>query len=170
MASIPRHIPTREEVLVATRKSQEAMIAAVRTWSETARTAAPKLMSVYAPLTDALPKIQSVYAPLADKLLKLTSEHMSVADRLPTPEEAVASAYNVAERMLASQRKFAEDMLKATAPLRAGRRTAWQEAATVKEPEAVAEGSAAESTAPGSAAAEGSTAESTAAPQNADAS
>ena len=40
MASIPRHIPTREEVLVATRKSQEAMIAAVRTWSETARTAA----------------------------------------------------------------------------------------------------------------------------------
>src|SRR5271165_787457 len=128
MASIPRHIPTREEVLTATRKSQEAMIAAVRTWSETARTAAPKLTSVYAPLTDKLPrlpsvhapltdklpKIQSVYAPLADKLPKLTSAHMSVADRLPTPEEAVASAYNVAERMLASQRKFAEDVLKAT--------------------------------------------------------
>jgi hypothetical protein len=159
MASIPRHIPTREEVLVATRRSQEAMIAAVRTWSETARTTAPKLTSVYAPLTDKLPRLPSVHAPLTGKLPRLTSARLSVADKLPTPEAAVASAYDVAERVLASQRKFAEEVLKATAPLRAGRWTAWQETVAVKEPEAVAEGSAPESTAAESAAAEDAAAE-----------
>jgi hypothetical protein len=32
-------------------------------------------------------------------------------------KERVASAYNFAEQLLASQRKFAEDLLRATAPL-----------------------------------------------------
>ena len=34
-------IPKQEEFLAATRKSQEAMIAAIRTWFETVRTATP---------------------------------------------------------------------------------------------------------------------------------
>ncbi len=121
-------IPTQEEVLAATRKSQEAMMAAIKTWLETVRTATPKLTSVYAPLTDKLPKLPA---------------SLPFADKLPTPQDAVANAYHLAEQLLASQRKFAEELLKATAPLMPGRgestaevpsRGAWQEAVTDSEP------------------------------------
>ena len=121
-------IPTQEEVLAATRKSQEAMMAAIKTWLETVRTATPKLTSVYAPLTDKLPKLPA---------------SLPFADRLPTPQDAVANAYHLAEQLLASQRRFAEELLKATAPLMPGRsesapeipsRRAWQEAVTDSEP------------------------------------
>ena len=95
-------IPTQDEVLAATRKSREAMIAAVKNWLETVRTATPKAASVYASLTDHLPKLSSVSLPFADKL--------------PTPQDAVANVYNMAEQLLADQRKFAEDMVKALTP------------------------------------------------------
>jgi hypothetical protein len=126
-------IPTQDEVLAATRKSQEAMMAAVKTWLETVRTATPKLASVYAPLTDRLPKL-----PLAS---------MPFADRLPTPTDAVANAYDLAEQLLASQRRFAEELVKATAPLLPGHvgrsaevpsKSAWQEAVADSEPKAAA--------------------------------
>jgi len=39
------------------------------------------------------------------------------SDMLPRPEEFVASAYDFTEQLLASQRKFAEDMVEATKPL-----------------------------------------------------
>jgi hypothetical protein len=112
-------IPTQEEVLAATRKSQEAMMAAIKTWLETVRTAAPKLPS----------KLPQVSLPFADKL--------------PTPQDAVANAYHLAEQLLASQRKFAEELVKATAPLRSGYRdsspevpgrSVWQDAVTDSEP------------------------------------
>jgi hypothetical protein len=122
-------IPTQEELLAATRKSQEAMMAAVKTWLETVRTAPGKLPSMYAPLTDRLTKLPQVSLPFAGKL--------------PTPQVAVANAYHLAEQLLASQRKFAEDLVKATAPLRPGyrqsspevpSRNAWQDAVTDSEP------------------------------------
>ena len=97
----------QEEFLAVIRKSQEAVIAAVTNLAETVRSASPKLASVYAPLTDNLPKPPSVSVPFADKL--------------PGPEEAVANAYSFAERLLASQRQFAEDLLQAAAPLTPGR-------------------------------------------------
>jgi hypothetical protein len=112
-------IPTQEEVLTATRKGQEAMMAAIKTWLETVRTAAPRLPS----------KLPQVSLPFADKL--------------PTPQDAVANAYHLAEQLLASQRKFAEDLVKVTAPLRAGyresspkvpSRSAWQDAVTDSAP------------------------------------
>src|SRR5439155_1430541 len=59
-----------EEFLAATRKSQEAMIRAIKTWVETVRTVTPKLPSAYAPLADRLPKLPSVTVPFADKLPK----------------------------------------------------------------------------------------------------
>ena len=96
-------IPTQEEILAATRKSQEAMIAAIKNWLETVRTVTPKLTSVYAPLTERLPKLPPVSLPFTDKL--------------PTPEEAVGNAYHMAELLLASQRKFTEDLLEAMTPL-----------------------------------------------------
>ena len=89
----------QEEFLAVIRKSQEAVIAAVRNLAETLSTVSPKLASVYAPLTDNLPKLPSVSAPFGDKL--------------PGPEGAVASAYDFGEQLLASQRKFTEDLLKA---------------------------------------------------------
>jgi hypothetical protein len=137
-------IPTQDDVLAATRKSQEAMTAAIKTWLETVRTATPRVASVYAPLTDRLPKLTLVSLPFADKL--------------PTPQDAVANAYDMAEELLASQRKFAEELLKAMTPLIPGRGEAatkgngssepkvpgqrvWQEAVTVSEqkPAAVTE-------------------------------
>ena len=45
---------------------------------------------------------------------------MPGADQLPKPEEVVASAYDFAEQLLASQRRFAEEVLKATSPLLPG--------------------------------------------------
>jgi hypothetical protein len=85
-------IPAQEEFLAVTRKSQEAMITAIKTWVETVRTATPRFMS-----------LPSVTVPLVDKL--------------PTPKDTVANAYDLAELLLASQRKFAEDLLKAMTPL-----------------------------------------------------
>ena len=133
-------IPTQEEFLAATRKSQEAMIAAIKTWFETVRTATPKLTSVYAPLSGRLPRLP-VSLPFAGKL--------------PTPEEAVGNAYHMAEQLLANQRQFAEELLKAMAPLVPGRSEAapegngssepkvpshrvWQEAVKPSEPRPVA--------------------------------
>jgi hypothetical protein len=104
-----------EEFLAATRKSQEAMIRAIRTWVETVKTVTPKLPSVYAPLADRLPKLPSVTVPFADKL--------------PKPEDVVASGYDFAEHLLAIQRKFAEDVLAATEPLiPVNGKRAWQDA------------------------------------------
>ena len=41
---------------------------------------------------------------------------MPLADKLPKPADLVANAYDFAGQLLASQRKFAEDVLDATAP------------------------------------------------------
>ena len=49
---------------------------------------------------------------------------MPFTDKLPKPQELITSAYDFAEQMLASQRKFAEDALKAMAPLTAVRHEA----------------------------------------------
>jgi hypothetical protein len=83
---------TQEDLLATARKGQEIMADAIRTWVETVRTAAPRLSTIYAPLATQLPRAQA----------------------------AVASAYDLAERMLAGQRKFAEDVVKATRPLMPG--------------------------------------------------
>jgi hypothetical protein len=47
----------------------------------------------------------------------LPAVNVPFADKLPTPQDVVASVYDFAEQLLASQRKFAEDVLAATAPL-----------------------------------------------------
>ena len=39
------------------------------------------------------------------------------ADQLPKPEDVVTGAYEFAEKLLASQRQFSEELLKAAAPL-----------------------------------------------------
>jgi hypothetical protein len=82
----------QDELLNAVRKSQETVVEAIKTWSETVQSITPKLPSVPVP----------------------------GADKLPKPEDLVAGAYDFAEQLLASQRKFAEEIVKATAQLMPG--------------------------------------------------
>src|SRR5947207_115184 len=84
MASTPTQ-DLQNEVLITVRKSQESVIDALKTWVETVQSITPKVPAV----------------------------DMPFADKLPKPEEVVASAYDFAEQPLASQRTFAEEVLKA---------------------------------------------------------
>ena len=115
--------PGEEEFLAVIHKSQEAVIAVVRHLAETVRTAGPKLPSVSVPFADKLPGPEGAVASAHD-----FAEHLLASQRKFTedllkakPEGAVASTYDFAEQLLASQRKFTEDLLRATAPLMPGR-------------------------------------------------
>jgi hypothetical protein len=79
----------QDEILKTVRKSQEAVIDAIRAWADTVQSITPKLPAVNVPFSDKLPK----------------------------PEDVVANAYDFAEQLLSNQRKFAEDMVKATVAL-----------------------------------------------------
>jgi hypothetical protein len=91
MASIPTQ-ELQEEFLSTIRKSQDIVLEAIKTWVETVQSVAPKIPAVQVPL----------------------------ADKLPKPEELVVGAYDFAQRLLAGQRRFAEEVLKATSPLLPG--------------------------------------------------
>ena len=91
MASTPTQ-DLQNEVLNTVRKSQETVIEAIKTWVETVQSITPKVPAV----------------------------DMPFAEKLPKPEEVVASAYDFAEQLLAGQRKFAEEVLKATSALTPG--------------------------------------------------
>ena len=82
----------QEDFLNALRKSEETVVEAIKTWVETVQSIAPKVPSVQVP----------------------------GADKLPKPQEVVANVYDFAEQLLATQRKFAEEVVKATASLTPG--------------------------------------------------
>jgi hypothetical protein len=77
----------QDQILDAVRKSQETVVDAIKAWADTVQAITPSLPSAPA-------------VPFADKL--------------PKPGELVANAYDFAEQLLASQRKFAEEVLEAT--------------------------------------------------------
>ena len=89
----------QEEFLKMIRVSQETVVEAVKTWVDNVRAVTPRVSSIRVPL----------------------------ADRLPNPEDVVTSAYDLAEKLLAGQRQFAEELVKATAPLMAGSGSGRQE-------------------------------------------
>jgi hypothetical protein len=91
MANTPTQ-DLQNEVLSTVRKSQESVIDAIKTWVETVQSITPKIPAVDVPF----------------------------AEKLPKPEEIVASAYDFAEQLLASQRRFAVEVLKATGSLMPG--------------------------------------------------
>ena len=91
MASTPTQ-DIQDEFLNTIRKSQETVIDAIKSWVESVQSITPKIPSVQVP----------------------------GADKLPKPEDVVASAYDFAEQLLASQRKFAEEVIKATTSLMPG--------------------------------------------------
>jgi hypothetical protein len=82
----------QEEILKTVRNSQSAVVEAIQTWARTVQSITPALPDVNVPF----------------------------AEKLPKPQELIAGAYDFAEQLLASQRKFAEDVLKATAPMLTG--------------------------------------------------
>ena len=83
----------QSEILDTVRKSQDAMVGAIKRWADTVHSITP-----------------SIPVP-----------NMPYAAKLPKPEELVASAYDFAQQLLASQRSFAEGVLQATKPLTSGK-------------------------------------------------
>jgi hypothetical protein len=86
------------EILKTARKGQDAVVGAVKTWTDTVRSITPPVKDLNLPFADRLP----------------------FANRLPKPEELAGHAYEFAQKLLASQRKFAEDVLRAAAPMLPG--------------------------------------------------
>jgi hypothetical protein len=83
----------QEEILNTVRKSQAAVVDAIQTWASAVQSITPALPDVNVPF----------------------------AEKLPKPQDLIANAYDFAEKLLASQRKFAEDVLTATAPMLASK-------------------------------------------------
>jgi hypothetical protein len=93
------------EIIKTVRRGQEAMvitIGTVKAWADTVRSTAPR--------------------PSGLKLseIKLPDLKLPFADRLPKPGEMAGNAYDLAGKLLASQRKLAENALRATSPLLKG--------------------------------------------------
>jgi hypothetical protein len=91
------------EIVKTVRRGQEVVIEAIKTWTDQVRTITPPMREVNLPFADKLPKREEVLG------------------NLPKPEELLNNAYDLAEKLLAGQRKFAEDVLHAAAPLLPGR-------------------------------------------------
>jgi hypothetical protein len=90
----------QEQVLGIVRKSQEMTLDAIKQVVETVNTAAEKLPTL----------------PFAGKLP--SRPHLPGASALPTPETVVSATFDFVDRLVAEQRKFAGELVKATAPLR----------------------------------------------------
>ena len=73
-------------------KGQEIALDAIKTMVDTVQTITPRIPSVDVPFVGKLPK----------------------------PQDVVASGYDFAEKLLSSQRKFADEVVKAAAPLLPG--------------------------------------------------
>ena len=68
----------------------------------------------------ALDAIKSIVDTVQTITPKIPAVDMPFADRLPKPQDVVASGYDFAEKLLSSQRKFADEVVKAAAPLLPG--------------------------------------------------
>ena len=82
----------QDQFLSVVTKGQEIALEAIKTMVDTIQSVTPKIPSVDIPF----------------------------ADQLPKPQEVVASGYEFAEKLLSSQRKFADEVVKAAAPLLPG--------------------------------------------------
>jgi hypothetical protein len=79
----------QEQFLEAVRANQQAIVDTVSAWSQT--------VQAYAPTAPALPEI----------------------DQLPSPEQIIDNTFDLVEKLVAGQRQFARDLVKAAAPARA---------------------------------------------------
>ena len=83
----------QDQFLSMVRKSQEIALDAIKTMVDSVQAITPKIPAVDLPF----------------------------ADRLPKPHDVVAGGYDFAEKLLSSQRQFADEVVKATAPLLPGK-------------------------------------------------
>ena len=83
----------QEQFLSIVSKSQEIALDAIKTMVDSVQAITPKIPAVDLPF----------------------------ADRLPKPHDVVAGGYDFAEKLLSNQRKFADEVVKATAPLLPGK-------------------------------------------------
>lgn len=90
----------QEQVLGAVRKSQEITLDAIKQVVEAVNAVADKLPAL----------------PLAEKLPSLST--LPGVSALPKPEAVVSSAFDFLSRLLAEQRNFAGELVKATSSLR----------------------------------------------------
>ena len=82
----------QDQFLSIVSKSQEMALDAIKSMVDTVQTITPRIPAVDVPF----------------------------ADRLPKPQDVVASGYDFAQKLLTSQRKFADEVVKAAAPLLPG--------------------------------------------------
>ena len=82
----------QDQFLSIVTKSQEMALDAIKSMVDTVQTITPKIPTVDVPF----------------------------ADKLPKPQDVVASGYDFAQKLLSSQRKFADEVVKAAAPLLPG--------------------------------------------------
>ena len=82
----------QDQFLSIVRKSQEMALDAIKSMVDSIQTITPKIPTVDVPFSDKMPK----------------------------PQDIVASGYDFAEKLLTSQRKFADEVVKAAAPLLPG--------------------------------------------------
>ena len=82
----------QDQFLSIVSKSQEMALDAIKSMVDTVQTITPKIPAVDVPF----------------------------ADRLPKPQDVVANGYDFAQKLLSSQRKFDDEVVKATAPLLPG--------------------------------------------------
>jgi hypothetical protein len=99
----------REQVLGVVRKSQELTLDAIKQVSATVNTAADRLPAM--PLAGRLPSLHRL------------------PDVLPAPETVVSGTFDFLERLLAEQRKFADELIRAAS---GPRRTAKAEPAAAE--------------------------------------
>jgi hypothetical protein len=96
MASTSTSTSTQQELqdqfLSIVSKSQEIALDAIKSMVDTVQTITPKIPTVDLPF----------------------------ADQLPKPQDVVAGGYDFAQKLLSSQRKFADEVVKAAAPLLPG--------------------------------------------------
>ena len=83
----------QDQFLSTVRRSQEMALDAIKTMVDTIQNITPKMPSVDVPFSD----------------------------KLPTPHDVVVGGYDFAEKLLTSQRKFADEVVKATTPLLPGK-------------------------------------------------
>jgi hypothetical protein len=82
----------QDQFLSIVTKSQEMALDAIKSMVDTVQTITPRIPTVDVPF----------------------------ADQLPKPQDVVASGYDFAQKLLTSQRKFADEVVKAAAPLLPG--------------------------------------------------
>ena len=83
----------QDQFLSIVRKGQEIALDAIKTMVDSVQAITPKVPAVDLPF----------------------------AERLPKPHDVVAGGYDFAEKLLTSQRKFADEVVKAAAPLMPGK-------------------------------------------------